>query len=350
MPTPSSALPSASLPAPLPPNSSELASTSSAASQRASAPRAAPADAVAAADTAIGVVHASIYGAEPSRRPSPESVARALIAEQLKGNTAAVRTYLERHPDALQVLGNLPADDVFDLLRDAYTRALGGGPLASLQSFLSTTVPGAFGELETTLHGTIQNRVRERALEAVGNQLRALDQLRAELSEEPSVRLNELRNAQPGTSDAIFAELLHIQGDGGDRYRALQAIDIARDELEAFRADIRSGKMWNAADFPRSTAIVLTELGFAIGGRDSMAKEILGESVDPVEIVTWAKDITEGLSIASEVGQLIAEGVSAPVAASLSVGVGGLLFGLAIHHLAEEQHEAFVRTGIGLGL
>jgi len=276
----------------------------------------------------------------------------------------AVRVYLEDGPTALrQLLGDNAASlsALANVSASRLERDLRGALDREVSIVRSVMVGADAAAMQNVVESVASARIRQGIVQEaetiVAARLRGLHALSESLPE----RLATLRNARPGTLEAIEARYLGIRGDAGDLARARAAIAHSAEGLQTFVNRMR-GQSWQPGEFPDAAGRAARRLNLE-GAADSAGMTAGAGTAAPGEHVHTVLQLGEGANILRELrhvghlargaGGLAASGevlAGGALAAGIGVSVVGLVVGLTIHRYTERAHEAHLAFGRGLGL
>jgi hypothetical protein len=276
----------------------------------------------------------------------------------------AVRVYLEDGPTGLRqhlgdnggtlsALGNVSASRLERDLEASLDRQASG-----VRSLITGTDASTMqGVVESVAGARIRQGIVQEAETIVAAQMRRLHGM----SESLPQRLETLRNARPGTPEALEARFLGIRGDSGDLARARAAIARSAEGLQTFANRMR-GQSWQPGEFPDAAGRAARRLNLE-GAADSSGVTAGARTAAPGEHVHNVLQLAEGANVLRELhhvghlargaGGLAASGevlAGSALAVGVSVSLVGLAVGLTIHHYTEEAHQAHLDFGHSLGL
>lgn len=265
----------------------------------------------------------------------------------------AVRIYLDDGPAALRVhLGDNPG--VLSTLANVAVPSLERDLESALEQQASALRYPITGLDAATIQGIVESvagaRIRQGIVQEAETRVAAcLADLEEQRRSLPA-RLEALRNATPGSPEALQAELLGIRGDASDLERAEARIAHSAQGLRTFVERMR-GQSWQPGEFPRAAGRAARRLNLE-GAANSSGITAGARTEQPGADVHRVLQIAETLHLVHSAAHLLrASGAAlAGGAAGLAVGVIGLVVGLAVHHFTEQAHEPHVRFGRGLGL
>jgi hypothetical protein len=249
----------------------------------------------------------------------------ALARAYDEGGLQGVTRYLQDHPPTIAALAaHRPAevDAAFD---------------AAFERTGVFVLPGAARHATTVaIAAILRERVFEEGRAIVEQRIERLTVLRDAL---PAV-LATLRGAAPGSEDAALAASLGARGDDGDLERAEAAVTSAIDAHARFLGRLYSPTEWRNVDFPASSHRAAAALGFANPSPGSLGEEALIDGTDALAF----RECVDGdaLTACSVAVSILTEAVPAlRVPASVIIGM---------HHVALEDHRAFVEVGRSIGM
>lgn len=295
--------------------------------------------------------------ARTPQTPATEANYRAAVNEAvrvyLEDGPAALRLHLGENAGALSALANVGAGRLERDLEASLDRQ--GSAARSLVTGLDAET--MTGMVESVAGARIRQGIVLETETIVAARLHGLREMSATLPQ----RLESLRNAQPGTLEAMEARYLGIRGDSGDLSRARAAIAQAEQGLRTFVNRMR-GQSWQPGEFPDAAARAARRLnleaaanssGMTAGARTSAPGEHVHTVLQFAEGAHVAVEVHHVAVLARGAGGLAASGellAGGALAAGAAVGVFGLIIGMTIGHFTEEAHDAHVAFGRGLGL
>lgn len=284
---------------------------------------------------------------------SYRSAVNDAVRVYLEDGPTALRLHLSENAGSLSALANVDAGRLERDLRASLERQASGA--RSLVTGLDAETMQ--GMVESVAGARIRQGIVQEVETIVAARVRGLREMGATLPQ----RLESLRNAQPGTLEAIEARYLGIRGDSGDVTRARAAIAQAEEGLQRFANRMR-GQSWQPGEFPDAAARAARRLNLEAAASSS-GMTAGARTAAPGEHVHTVLQIAEGAHVALEVhhvatlargagglaasGELLAGGA---LAAGAAVGVFALVIGMTIGHFTEEAHDAHLAFGHGLGL
>jgi len=279
---------------------------------------------------------------------NPADAAQRLVAAHEARGIVGLPEFLDRNPIVARSLALLPEAQV-ELLLDQAVAKGAKGVAGWLRPAASSADESCMKALRTFVEGRVQNLVHTELRAVTQWQLRALDTVRADLVADPDTCLAQLRSAKEGTPEAEIAELLGIQGDPGDRARALLKIAEAKRGLEDFRDRAMDLTQWSHHDFPRASGRALDSMGYhgAASGSLAAAQTEPEKGLIPAADRAMKRAYAAGLV---DVLEPVLSDRTPGLPPGFEVAKFGLLIGLRIHEGVSMTEEAFVATGRSLGL
>lgn len=289
----------------------------------------------------------------PASEASYRSAVNDAVRVYLQDGPSGLRVHLGDNAGALSALANVSAGRLERDLEASLDRQASG-----LRSLVTggdaSTIQGM---VESVAGARIRQGIVQEAETIVAARMRGLH----EMSETLPQRLEMLRNAQPGTPEAIEARYLGIRGDSGDLTRARAAIARGAEGLQTFVNRMR-GQSWQPGEFPDAAARAARRLnleaaadssGMTAGVRTAAPGEHVHTVLQLGEVANVVRELHHVGHLARGAGGLAASG-EALAGTALAVGIGvsvvGLAVGLTIHHYTEQAHAAHLAFGHSLGL
>ncbi|MBK8589601.1 MAG: hypothetical protein IPN77_10750 [Sandaracinaceae bacterium] len=181
----------------------------------------------------------------PAARANPVAYQRAVdeaARTYLEGGGAPLRVLLGQDSAMLSTLANVDAPRLERDLTASFERQSSG-----VRSLVTGVDAGSVaGIVESVASDRIRLGIVQEAQVIVTARVQDLRAMRGALPE----LLPALRNARPGTPEAIQAQALGIRGDEGDLGRAREAIQEGIEGLQTFMGRTRGQAWWQASDFP----------------------------------------------------------------------------------------------------
>lgn len=308
-------------------------------------------------DQATRDVHSMQRAQVGGVRLAPDQAYRSAVNDAvrvyLEHGPAGLREHLGEHGRELSAIANVSASRLESDLAQALERQ--GSVLRAPISGLDA------GAIQDVVESVAGARIRQGIVQEAETVVAARMQDLHQLSESLPQRLESLRNAQPGTPEAVAAEFLGIRGDSGDLSRARAAIARAAEGLETFANRMR-GQSWQPGEFPDAAARAARRLNLegaaSSAGMTALARTAAqGQHVHRVlQLAEVANLVQEGHHVAHLVrgaGGLAASGevlAGGALAVGMGVSLAGLAVGLTIHHYTERAHQAHLDFGHSLGL
>ncbi|MBK6810891.1 MAG: hypothetical protein IPL19_07310 [Sandaracinaceae bacterium] len=283
----------------------------------------------------------------PAARANPVAYQRAVdeaARTYLEGGGAPLRVLLGQDGAMLSTLANVDAARLERDLTASFERQSSG-----VRSLVTGVDAGSVaGIVESVASDRIRLGIVQEAQVIVTARIQDLRAMRDALPE----LLPALRNARPGTLEAIQAQALGIRGDEGDLARARASIQESIEGFQTFMGRTRGQAWWQASDFPAAADRSARRAN--LGGSSDSATAAATARDTTNEQVHHAVELAEGAHILWEAGAVAVHALQgAAVAAGtagLAVSVIGLLAGRAAYHMAEAARAEHVEIGRSLGL
>lgn len=259
------------------------------------------------------------------------------VSAYLEGGGGPLRFQLGQDSATLSALANVDPARLERDLEASFERQATG-----LHSFITGVDAGS---VVSIVESVASDRIRLGIVQEVQTIVNARTHDLLAMRESLPQLVDTLRNARPGTPEAIQARALGIRGDAGDLQRAERAIDQGIEGLQTFLGHMRGQAWWQASDFPdaatraarRSNLSGALDETIVAGAAHSHRNEQVHHMIEAAEVI----------HIGLEVGHAIG---SAAAAAGLSVSVVGLVAGRMAYEYADEVRGEHVTLGRSLGL
>lgn len=266
---------------------------------------------------------------------------RSLARTYLEGTTSSVREVLANDPRMVAALANASPEEIHSALVAEFER-------------VDDTFHDSMraDNVMSVVTDTVSNLVRHGVMREARVTTRARMRELGQLANDVPATVERLRQAAPGSADAALAELLGVRGDAGDAERVRTGLQTAIQGLDEFHSRIQ-GNSWEPSDFPSATGRAMRRMGIDPDAHGSLGDEVAHAEDESHEHVGHAAHMIDGLHILAEGRHFahLAAGVeSLAVGVGLATSVVGLAVGIAVTHLAENQHEEFIAAGHALGL
>lgn len=271
----------------------------------------------------------------------------------LEHGPAGLRQYLGEHGRELSAIANVSASR----LESDFAQALERQATGAREGIIGLDASAMQGVVESVASARIRQGIVQEAETVVAARMQDWHAL----SEALPAHLETLRNAQPGSQQALLAEFLGVRGDSGDLGRARAAIARAAEGLQTFLNRMR-GQSWQPGEFPDAAARAARRLNLE-GAATSAGMTAMARTAAQGRYVHNVLQLAEGVNLIREghhvallvrgAGGLAASGevlAGGALAVGMGVSLAGLAVGLTIHHYTEQAHQAHLDFGHSLGL
>jgi hypothetical protein len=274
-----------------------------------------------------------------------------------RGGLGGLDTWMQQHPADARWLLSVPRDQLTQGLQDALASRYGGflGPVHAF-----TDARAIEAHLVDVVQPQIREAVRQTAVVRIDGMMRALT------SSSPEQLASTLRAAPAGSELAALRTALGLRGDAMDGERVEVWQRRALGELTALR-DTVMGQTWMPEELPGSMAHVQRAMGLERATPGSIAGQAffrggempdarahrLEAAIDGVLVAAEVAELaTEAVHLAAHggVAALAAEAGLVASAGGVAVGLGGLAFGVILHHQIEHNRTDRTETARALGL
>lgn len=290
---------------------------------------------------------------------------RALAHAMAEDGVDGLSAFLASHPDEARALALSDRGASEPALRALIAEELGSGPLDQVEAYW--TADQALDAFEETLEADVRETVRSTATMALDEQLRALE------GTTPEAVTSALREAPPDSPLGRMRDAFDLRGDADDVHRVRRGMEHAREGLVELRG-VLAGQTWSPEELPGTAARVMDAMGLSDMQDGSMAAAAFHRpELDAATLAHHAETAAdlghlgaEMLAISEEVAAESAvhlaatgHGLAASEAAAafagsaalpITLAVGGIAFGVAIHHAIEEGRADRTELARALGL
>lgn len=294
-----------------------------------------------------------------------------------RGGFGGLDTWMQQHPVEARWILSVSRDELnAGLQADLASRPGYGGFLGEVTAFSdSRAVSDHLAEM-------VQPMIREAVRDVVVGRIDGMTHALESMSIDGAV--TALRNAPAGSPLAALREALHMPGNSMDRERVESWVRTSLEELHALR-DVAMGQTWMPNEFPASMAHVQRAMGLERATQHSIAGEAFfrGSSgvaelahtietgIDTIavagEALEMGLEVTHAVHASAEAAELAHAGLAvesaqmsavatlateSAIAASggVAVGIGGLAFGVMLHHQIQENRAERTEAARALGL
>ncbi len=299
---------------------------------------------------------------------APPAMLREMAHAIATDGIAGFDNYIESHPAEARALAESDRESTETTLRELIGEEI-GGPRGAIEGYWQADA--ALDRFEEALGAEVRETVRSVATMAIDEQITAIER------STPEEALEAIRSAPPGSPLAAMGERIGLRGDDMDLTRLRHARSDAHESLVELR-DTIAGQTWSPEELPGTARRVMAEMGLADAPDGSMAAAAFhrpaldaATAAHRAEVYADATftgiEVGHGLHVAGHALHAVAEagaagagmGVAATeaawaigttVALPAALCVGGIAFGVAIHHQIEENRMERTEVARHFGL